>query len=128
MKTFRRDKVKPLVNIDYETTMIIVGVVEEKDMQHVVASGGYFLDPNSNLAEIAFTVDKEFRGKGITKIMIEYLTRIAQESGIDGFFGTILMSNRPMLHIIRNLRYKMEAQVEENEFFFKYKFEDVIGD
>jgi len=126
MKTFRRDKVKPLVYIDYKTTFILVGVTEETEVEKIVATGGYFLNPNINMAEIAFTVDDSFRNKGLTKIMLDYLVRIAQEQGIEGFFGTILMENKPMLHIIRSLPYKLEASVEESEFNFKFRFADRI--
>ncbi len=126
MKTFRRDKIKPLVYIDYKTTFIIVGVKEEADVQRLVASGGYFLNPNINMAEIAFTVSDSMRNKGLTKIMLEYLIRIAQEQGIDGFFGTILMENKPMLHIIKALPYKLEATVADAEFNFKFRFTDMI--
>nr|MDO8116634.1 GNAT family N-acetyltransferase [Candidatus Sigynarchaeota archaeon] len=126
MKTFRRDKVKPLVYIDYHTTMIIVGVIEEQENQKMIASGGYFLNPNTNIAEIAFTVNDKYRNLGITKIMLDYLIRVAQEQGVSGFYGTILMENRAMLHIIQSLKYKVEAKVEDAEFNFKFKFSDVI--
>jgi L-amino acid N-acyltransferase YncA len=78
------------------------------------------------MAEIAFTVSDSMRNKGLTKIMLEYLIRIAQEQGIDGFFGTILMENKPMLHIIRSLPYKLEATVADAEFNFKFRFADVV--
>jgi acyl-CoA hydrolase/RimJ/RimL family protein N-acetyltransferase len=124
MKTFRRDKVKPLVYIDYKTTFILVAVAEETE--EIIGSGGYFLNPNINMAEIAFTVSDAYRNKGVTKLFLDYLIRIAQEQGIDGFFGTILMENKPMLHIIRALKYKLEAKVEEAEFNFKFKFADKL--
>ncbi len=126
MKTFRREKIKPLVYIDYNTTMIIVGVVEEQENGKMIASGGYFLNPNTNFAEIAFTVNDNYRNLGITRVMMEYLIRVAQEQGVSGFYGTILMENRAMLHIIRSLKYKVEGKVEEAEFNFKFKFSDVI--
>lgn len=121
MKLFRREKIKPLVYIDYHSTFIIVGTVDDK----IVASGGYFLNPNINMAEIAFTVHQDFRNLGITKFMLEYLIRIAQEEGIAGFYGTILMENKAMLHIIRALKYKLEVRVEESEFNFKFRFDEI---
>ena len=129
VKTFRRDKVKPIVYIDYKTTMIIVGVEDEGETdQRIVASGGYFLNPNINMAEIAFTVHEDYRNQGITRILLNYLLRIAQEQGIKGFYGTILMENKAMLHIIRSLGYKIEARVEDAEFHFKFKFSDKQGE
>ncbi|MHA1371756.1 MAG: hypothetical protein ACTSRA_18805, partial [Promethearchaeota archaeon] len=63
---------------------------------------------------------------GITKILLNYLIRIAQENGIEGFYGTILLENRPMLHVIKSLDYKLEASIEDGEFYFKFKFHDKI--
>ena len=93
----------------------------------VVADGRFVRDPDDpTVAEIAFTVSDDFRNKGVTKLFLDYLIRIAQEQGIDGFFGTILMVNKPMLHIIRSLNYKIEAKIEEAEFNFKFKFADKL--
>ncbi|MHA1793194.1 MAG: GNAT family N-acetyltransferase [Promethearchaeota archaeon] len=126
MRTFTRDKVKPLVYIDYRTTMILVAVPRDDDTERVVASGGYFLNPRTNMAEIAFTVNDHYRGRGITKEMLQYLIRIAQEQGVEGFYGTILMENRPMLHIIKSLKYKLQVQIEGSEFNFIFRFDELI--
>ncbi|MHA1684021.1 MAG: GNAT family N-acetyltransferase [Promethearchaeota archaeon] len=123
MKTFRRDKVKPLVYIDYSSTMIVVVSIEEAGVEKIVGSGGYFVNPNVNMAEIAFTINESYRGRGITKNLLRYLIRIAQEQGVQGFFGTILMENRPMLHIIRSLEYVVEATVEDSEYNFTFRFD-----
>ncbi|MHA1697572.1 MAG: GNAT family N-acetyltransferase [Promethearchaeota archaeon] len=126
-RTFRRSLLRDSIYIDYKNVMILVGIVrDEQDVDRIVATGGYFLNPNFNMAEIAFTVDKNFRNLGITKILLNYLIRIAQENGIEGFYGTILLENRPMLHVIKSLDYKLEASIEDGEFYFKFKFHDKI--
>jgi acyl-CoA hydrolase/GNAT superfamily N-acetyltransferase len=113
---FRHKKIQPYVNIDYSTDMILIGLVEDEEEEKIIAGGGFFKTNQPSMGELAFTVDKEWRGLGIAKFLLHYLATIARELQYKSFSGSILLENKPMLHIIHNSGYpligtKIEAGV-----------------
>ena len=106
-KDFRHKMIQPLVNIDYSTNMLLVGEYFENGEQKIIASGGFFKTTNPSTAELAIAVHEKWRRNGITKYLLNYLVRIARELNYKFFFGSILLENKPMLHIINNAGYPM---------------------
>ncbi len=100
VKEFRHKKIQPMVNIDYSTDMIVVGEAEEEGEIKIVAIGGFFKTTKPSVAELAFITDQNWRGLGITKFLLDLLVKIARELNIKTFSGSILLENKPMLHII----------------------------
>ena len=119
---FPHKETQPKVVVDYETTFVFVGLRGDKENQKIIAAGSFYLDRNTNLAEIAFTVREEFRNQGITKFMVEQLTEIAQEKGISGFIGEILTNNTAMLHVIKCVPYKVEFRSYGDSLEFSFMF------
>ena len=68
-----------MVNIDYTNDMILVAEVDESGKNKIVAIGGFFATPRPSLRELAFVVHEEWRGKGITKFLLNYLVKIGRE-------------------------------------------------
>ena len=110
MKDFRHKKIQPMVNIDYSTDMILVGEYSEKGEERIVAMGAFFKTPQPSVAELAFVVHEEWRGLGITKFLLDYLVKIGKELNYRTFIGSILLENKPMLHIINNSGYSLKLK------------------
>ncbi|MDH3876056.1 MAG: GNAT family N-acetyltransferase, partial [Desulfobacteraceae bacterium] len=81
---FVRDDVESMFQIDYVKNLTLLVVVGEFGFGKVVAVGEYLLDPAKNIAEIAFSVSKEWQGKGLGKIIMKKLSEAARENGISG--------------------------------------------
>ncbi|MHA1195079.1 MAG: GNAT family N-acetyltransferase [Promethearchaeota archaeon] len=107
VRDFRHSKMQPMVNIDYTTSMIIVGEYNEEGEKQIVALGAFFKSTQPSTAELAFVVRKDWRGLGITKFLLNYLVKIGRELNYRTFTGSILMENKPMLHIIDTSGYKL---------------------
>ncbi|MHA1775452.1 MAG: GNAT family N-acetyltransferase [Promethearchaeota archaeon] len=125
-QVFPHKETQPKVVVDYETTFVLVGIVGDEETAKMIAAGSYYLDHNTNLAEIAFTVHEDWRRQGLTRFMVMKLIDIAQEKGISGFIGEILSNNEPMIHIIKTLPYKVEFHNYGDSFEFSFKFSDVV--
>ncbi|MHA1820059.1 MAG: GNAT family N-acetyltransferase [Promethearchaeota archaeon] len=123
-KSFPHKKTQESVVIDYETEMALVAIEGEEPNQRIVGIGSYFLDRNSNMAEIAFTVADDYRNQGLTKYFINQLIIIGREKGINGFNGEVLPENRPMLHILRSLPYNVTFTSLNGEIYFQFLFKD----
>jgi len=106
-RDFRHKMVQPLVNIDYSTNMILVGKYSENGASKIIASGAFFKTEQPSTAEIAFAVHENWRKNGITNFLLNYLVKIARELNYKYFSGSVLIGNRPMLHIINNAGYPM---------------------
>jgi len=110
MKDFRHRRIQPMVNIDYSTDMILVGVHTENGEEKIVAMGAIFKAYQPSIAELAFVVHKNWRGLGITKFLLNYLVTIGKELNYKTFGGSIMLENKPMLHIINNSGYSLKLK------------------
>ena len=119
---FKHSQIQQKVVCDYQTTMTLVAVVGEEEEEQIVGTIGYVLNKNTGFAEFAMTVDKEFRGMGLARFLLEKLIEIAQEKGIRGLYGDFLTTNRAMAHILQTLPYKTVFSVEGQSTSFYFDF------
>ncbi len=73
---------------------------EEPDIQ-VVGFGNYVALGARNAAEVAVLVDEEFRGRGISTLLLERLAGIAAGVGFVAFEADVLFENQPMIDVFR---------------------------
>jgi acyl-CoA hydrolase/GNAT superfamily N-acetyltransferase len=111
--SFIRDDVVSMYQIDYVREMTLVAVFGEFGFGKVIAIGGYALDPATNLAEVAFSVSKEWQGKGLSKIILKKLTEAARDNGISGFTAYTSMQNRAMAKLFNTLPYQVHTSFED---------------
>jgi acyl-CoA hydrolase/GNAT superfamily N-acetyltransferase len=110
MKDFRHRRIQPMVNIDYLTDMILVGVYTENGEEKIVAMGAFLKAYQPSVAELAFVVEKDWRGLGITKFFLNFLVKIGKELNYKTFGGSIMLENKPMLHIINSSGYSLKLK------------------
>lgn len=125
LRFFSRDRnfphkfIQPLVTIDYQTDMILVGESIEDGEQKIVASAAFFKTHQPSTVELGIVVKKNFRKSGIAKFLLEYLITIARELNYKYFTGSILLENKPMLYVLNNSGYPMKSKnVEYGEVIF----------
>jgi RimJ/RimL family protein N-acetyltransferase len=123
-QTFPHKETQARVNVNYQDTFVIVGIVGQEENQSVVAVGSYYLDADTNLAEIAFTVTNEYRNQGLSNHMLNKLISIAREKGVEGFTGEVLAENQTMLHILKKIPYNVQFKGYEDSFEFGFYFQD----
>lgn len=105
------------VNVDYRRTMSIVGVVQEKGIERIIAEGRYVRLPDRPYADTAFLVDEAYQGKGISTFLLNLLIRIAREQGgIEGFRADVLLDNKSMLRVFEKTPYPLRAVVSEGAY------------
>ena len=113
MKTsFVRDEMENVYQVDYIHDMTIVAVIGDPGYEKVIAVGGYFLEPARNLAEVAYSVDKQWQGKGISTTIQEKLSRTAREHGISGLVAYTEPGNRGMIKLFNKLPYEVKSKYD----------------
>jgi acyl-CoA hydrolase/GNAT superfamily N-acetyltransferase len=122
-KSFLRGDVDGMSQIDYIRNLTIIALVGEYGFDRVVGIGEYYLDRSRNMAEIAFSVSKDFQGKKIGKILIRKLAKAARNNGIAGLFAYTSPGNRGMIKLFNTLPYKVHS-VMDDEIFLSCKFNE----
>jgi RimJ/RimL family protein N-acetyltransferase len=108
--------------IDYSKDLTIVAVEGEPGFERLIAVGEYYTNPESNLAEIAFSVQKEWQGQGISSIVIRKLAEAAKGIGIDGFTAYTSKDNERMIKLFHSLDYQVKIKAEGDMVYLEARF------
>jgi GNAT superfamily N-acetyltransferase len=111
--SFPRSDVEAMSGTDYIKNFTIVAVVGDVGFERVVAVGEYYLELAKNMAEIAFSVSKDWQGKGLGRVLIRKLAEAARENGIAGLFAYTSHENQRMMNLFRTLPYKVRTVVDD---------------
>ncbi len=122
--SFVRDEMEELSQIDYIKNLTLVAIVGEFGFGRVVAVGEYLLDAEENNAEIAFSVNRDFQGKGIGKILIKKLAEAARENRISGMHAYTSSRNKPMVKLFKMLPYKTQTSIDGGILRLSCKFDE----
>lgn len=119
------------VHIDYSNEMGIVGIVqdpEQPEREEIVAVARYYLNRNTNFAEVSYLVRDDFQKRGIGSFVVKYIARIARENGIAGFDAEILSDNPPAMRVLHKLGFPVETMVAAGNYHLRVKFERVVSE
>lgn len=123
-KAFPRELAERLVAVDYETNLGIVATLDSSDTSPIIAAAHWMLDPNTNMAEVAFSVADEYQRRGIGTYLFELLVRVARERGIRGFTASVLAQNRGMMRIFQKSGFTLHTRYEEGIISVMFEFDE----
>ncbi len=122
--SFVREEVAGVSQVDYIHDMTIVAVIGDPGFEEIIAVGCYFLDPASNMAEVAYSVNKEWQGQGLSTIIHEKLAETAREQGIQGLVAYTTPNNRRMIRLFKKLPYKVRSSFDGEVLTLKLRFDE----
>ena len=123
VKKFPFQQVKNFLYVDHRSDEVLVGTIpKKKSGSKIVAVGGYYLDPKTNRAEVAFVVRDEWQGKGIGRYMMRLLTTVAKGHGLRGFTAETMTSNMPMRHVFEKSGLIVSSTMEDGMVYFQMDF------
>lgn len=122
-KIIPRKQIQDFVYIDHRNDVTIVGTLQEAYGEEVVAVGSYYLDPKTNLAEVAFVVADQWQNQGIGTFLLQYLIRIARRNGIRGFTAEVLAENKAMQAVFNKSNCRIHTQFTGNVVSYRLEFE-----
>jgi ribosomal protein S18 acetylase RimI-like enzyme len=77
------------------------------------------------MAEVAFSVSREYQGKKLGRILMKKLAEAARENGISGIFAVTTPTNQGMIRLFKSLPYKVKTSFEDDMVVLSCKFSDV---
>jgi GNAT superfamily N-acetyltransferase len=111
--------------IDYIKDMTLIGVIGEAGFGRVVAVGEYLLLFDSNMAEVAFSVSKDYQGKGLGRIFLRKLAECARENGISGLIAYTSPRNKAMIGLFKTLPYEVKTSFDGEALGLSCKFDQL---
>jgi len=122
--SFVRNQVEGISQIDYVKNLSILAVVGEFGFGKVVAVGEYLIDDSKNMAEVAFSVNREWQGKGMARILMQKLAEAARENGIAGLIAYTSHDNAAMINLFKTLPYKVKTTFDDDVLVLSCKFSE----
>lgn len=123
--TFGRTEVEGKFQIDYIKDMTFVGVVGESGFDRVVAVAEYLLLYENNMAEVAFSINREYQGVGLGKIFMRKLAEAARDNGISGLVAYTYHTNKAMISLFKTLPYKIRTSYDGDTLMLKCRFDEL---
>ncbi|MFH1974532.1 MAG: GNAT family N-acetyltransferase [Pseudomonadota bacterium] len=121
---FVSDEIGKVSQIDYIKDLTMVAIVGEFGFGKIIAVGEYLLDPGKNIAEVAFSVSSDYKGKGLGRILIRKLSETARENGIGGLCAYTSPGNQGMIKLFKSLPYKIRTTFEEDMVVLICRFDE----
>lgn len=122
MKWVPRKQVQDFVFTDYRKEVRIAATLPEAFGEDIIAIGGYYLDPSTNRAEVAFIVEDKWQNRGIGKFLLKFLLTIAKRNGITGFTAEVLRDNKAMQAVFNKSGCKVTSQLKDEVYSFSLDF------
>ena len=121
---FDHEEVGGVSQVDYINNLTIVAVVGEFGFGRVVGIGEYLLDPAVNMAEVAYSVSRNWQGKGVAKLIQQKLAEGARDKGIAGLYAYTDPENKAMIGLFNCLPYHIKTRVEDEMLVLTCRFDE----
>ncbi len=125
-KSFAHDQIDTTFEIDYINDLTIVATIGDVGFEKIIAVGEYFRNSIVNMAEIAFSVSREYQGMGIAKILQKKLARAAIDNGIKGLVAYTSPENTGMKKLFHNLPYNIKREREDDMIILSCLFSEPV--
>ena len=111
-KELSDEELRRLCEPDRAREVVLVATIGSGNQETIVGLGHYVRSGAS--AEIAFTVEEDYQGRGIASWLLQHLAHIARENGILQFEADVLAENTPMLNVLRHSGLPMTESEEDD--------------
>jgi RimJ/RimL family protein N-acetyltransferase len=108
-------ELKQYTDVDFDRVVALVATLGTGDGQTLIAGGRYVCDdaqPAARSAEIAFTTEEDYQGRGLASLLLAHLIRIARQMGVSRFEAYVLAENQAMLAVFRRSGLPMHVRHE----------------
>ena len=123
-RSMPHNNLEKYVNLKEEDGLSLVVTIGPRENRRIVAEARYLIEPGNEYPETAFMVDEEFQGRGIATYLVNYMTEIAKERGIEGFQADVLLSNLPMIKVFEKTASVLHRKIEDGVVTVRWQFKE----
>lgn len=95
------------VDVDYEDRFALVA---QSGAEGQIIAHAAYVRVDQDHAEVAFLVDDEWQGRGISTVLLAHLAQMAERQGISTFTAEVLPSNHRMIKVFRESGFPVEMR------------------
>jgi acyl-CoA hydrolase/RimJ/RimL family protein N-acetyltransferase len=125
-KSFVHDQIETTYEIDYVNDLTIVATIGELGFEKIIAVGEYFRNTIINMAEIAFSVSREYQSMGIAQILQAKLAVAARDNGIKGLIAYTSPQNKGMIRLFNKLPYSISSEKDDDMIILNCLFAEPV--
>ena len=125
-KSFVHDQIETTYEIDYINDLTIVATIGELGFEKIIAVGEYFRNTIINMAEVAYSVSKEYQGMGIANILQDKLAQAAVDNGIKGLIAYTSPQNKGMIRLFNKLPYAVKSEKDDDMLILNCVFSEPV--
>jgi len=125
-KSFVHDQIETTYEIDYVNDLTIVATIGELGFEKIIAVGEYFRNTIINMAEVAYSVSREYQGMGIANILQDKLALAAQDNGIKGLIAYTSPQNKGMIRLFNKLPFQIKSEKDDDMLILNCLFAEPL--
>jgi GNAT superfamily N-acetyltransferase len=110
-RSFTEEETAFFVNVDFVNHVALVALIEEGG-RSVIAGGGRYIVVQPGQAELAFVVVDDYQGRGIGRVLMRHLSKIACAAGLRALIAEVLPENIPMLELFKTSGLELSTRRE----------------
>lgn len=103
IKTMTHEMHARCCNIDYDREMAIVAEIRENGKRRIIGIGSFMIGADGKSCEFSVLIHDDFQGQGLASKLVDIIIGIADEKGLEEFFGYIEPKNRKMVNLTAKL-------------------------
>ncbi|MCP4020898.1 MAG: GNAT family N-acetyltransferase [Desulfobacteraceae bacterium] len=124
-KSFVHDQVETTFEIDYVNDLTIIATIGELGFEKIIAVSEYYRNSIINMAEVAYSVSKQYQGLGIASILQKKLIKAAKDNNIKGVIAYTSPENKGMIGLFHKLPYKIKKERDEDMIILNCLFSEL---
>jgi acetyltransferase len=118
LKELPPQQIARLTQLDYDREMAFVAIrIAADGREELLGVARLIREPDGETGEFAVVVDRQMKGQGLGRQLMERLFAWAQASGIVTIAGQVLADNAPMLAFVKGLGFTLRRSAEDEEIF-----------
>jgi acyl-CoA hydrolase/GNAT superfamily N-acetyltransferase len=95
------NEVQRLCNVDQRQDVAFLAVTGTRENETVIGNANYFLNPSTNLGEVAYMILPDWQGTGLGSALQACLVEHAKSQNLRGFVAEILTNNKNMVRLAK---------------------------
>jgi GNAT superfamily N-acetyltransferase len=102
-----------ITSVDFELDVALLVTTGHDAAETVIGGVSYFAsdaDPHVRSAELAFTVEEDYQGRGIAGSLMRHIIGIARQNRLDQLEADVLARNLPMLGVFKRSGLPMSVR------------------
>jgi acetyl coenzyme A synthetase (ADP forming)-like protein len=111
-KEMNIDDAVRFATVDYHDTFAFVAEVTREPDKEIVATGKYYRQPDGHSADVLFVVEDDYQGRGLGTAILEQLSNVARENGIDTFEADTIAGDERAAGIFKSYGFNVIGKVQ----------------